>query len=368
MQNIKDINIFLPSFGGGGAEHVVLRLIDGFIARGFNINLILATKHGRLRDRIPSKVNVIDLNCRATFYSLFALAKYMRINNPKILLSHINRANIVAILAKLISRAKTDVYIVEHNSIKYSINNYKLYQRLLLYISYRILYPKAAKIVHVSKYAASELEELFKWKKGSVEVVYNPVINEDLIKYYKAKPEHFFFKNNNVPIIISVGRFSEPKDFITVIDAFALVLKEINSLLIILGEGHQRLSIERRIHEHKINEYVSLTGYVENPLSYMNNASLLVLSSKWEALPTVLIEALACGCPVVSTDCPSGPAEILENGKYGTLVPVQDSHSLSDAIIKILSDPPEKKILMNRAMDFSVFKSVDKYIEIMNLK
>jgi glycosyltransferase involved in cell wall biosynthesis len=369
VEQIKEIDIFMPSLGGGGAEKIVIKLMEGLLDEGIGIKLILATKSGVLRDEIPEGIQIIDLNHSKTVFSLFSLTSYLRCNRPRILLSHLHRANRIAILANILTGRKTKVFIVEHNTISVVLKQCSSINRILLKFTYKYLYPKSDMIIHVSKAAANDLERLFGWKSGTVKVAYNPVIRgSSFSSESKVKPPHPWMGSNQCPVILGVGRLTRQKNFLLLIEAFAKLREIIDCRLIILGEGEDRDMLKSRILELRIADYVDMPGFVRNSLDYMTYASVFVLSSEWEALPTVLIEALASGCPVVSTDCPSGPLEILENGKFGILVQLNDPEKLAESIKNILVDPPERNNLKKRGMEFSIKNATTKYIELFESK
>lgn len=357
----------MPSLGGGGAERNTIRRINGFLERNIEVTLLLATPYGNLHSEIPESVRVVHFNCKKTIYSIHKLTKYLKKNKPKNLLSHLDRANRIAILAGVLAGGTTRVHIVEHNTMSVASKNYSPINKILLKLSYRYLYPKAENIIHVSKAAAKDLEEVLGNGKQKVKYIYNPIVDNNMINKEMPEAPHKWFSDNGDPVILAVGRLSAQKDYLTLLKSFSLVRQKLNARLIILGEGEQRRTLESEIRKNHLEGEVDLVGFVNNPLDYMRHADLFVLSSRWEALPTVLVEAMACGCPVVSTDCPSGPKEILDKGKYGDLVPVGDPTRLAQAIIKNLRKPKDSKNIKNRAMMFSVENSVDKYISVLGL-
>jgi glycosyltransferase involved in cell wall biosynthesis len=363
-----DITIFMPSLYVGGAEMVVIRLLEGLIARGIKVELVLATKYGDLRKSIPESVNIIDLNCSRTIYSVWKLAIYLKKKKPAKLLSHLQRANRIAVLAKLISGTKTELYLVTHTTVSTAKKSSSFINKVLSYITYKILYKHATKLIHVSKGAARDLEKELRMKARSITVIYNPIVTQIMLNEMTDTPvPHPWFEDKNKPVIISAGGLRRVKGFDILIDAFYHLQMKLNSRLIILGDGILRNEIEFKISSLNLNNKVYLPGYVDNVFDYMKHASVFVLSSHREALPTVLVEALACGCSVVSTDCPNGPAEILENGKYGYLVPVNNPIELSNAIVKAINNPIPKNKCRNRAKEFTVDKSTDRYIEELNI-
>ena len=204
------------------------------------------------------------------------------------------------------------------------------------------------------------------FEPGKVRVVYNPVVDRELIAKAKSSLDNPWFEPGNPPVFLAVGRLTEQKDFLTLIKAFAMLRKQRLARLIILGEGECRSELEAMIKTLEISEDVCLPGFVQNPYAYMSHASAFVLSSRHEGLPTVLIEAMACGCPVVSTDCPSGPKEILESGKYGSLVAIGNSVALADAMIQTLEVPVSRDVLVERGMYFSNERAVSEYLKLLH--
>jgi glycosyltransferase involved in cell wall biosynthesis len=368
IEKDDELTIFMPSLNIGGAEIVVIRLIEGLSVRGVRINLILATKSGELRQYIPEEINIIDFSCSRTVYSLYKLVKYLKKNKPKKLLSHLHRANRIVVLANILSGMKSELYLVNHSTLSSVLDSLPIYKKLLKIASYKILYRYATKIIHVSEGAARDFEKELKMKEGSVKVIYNPIVTDNMINSYNSTiVPHIWFKNKNIPVILSAGGFRKVKGYDVLIEAFYLLQKRVEAKLILLGDGDLRQELENKVRLLKLTQKVYMPGYVNNVYDYMKHAPVFVLSSRREALPTVLVEAMACGCSIVSTDCPNGPAEILENGKYGYLVPVNDPNALSDAIEYVLNTPYSSSELIKRANDFSVKKSIDKYLTELNI-
>jgi glycosyltransferase involved in cell wall biosynthesis len=220
-------------------------------------------------------------------------------------------------------------------------------------------------IVTVSNGIKDDLSRLSPRAGGKAQTIYNPVVDSDLVEKAKQPVSHPWLDDEDIPVILGVGRLTHEKNFDLLIRAFATVATARNVRLVLLGEGKHQEKLERLIHALGVEGRVDIHGFVGNPYPYMASASMLVLSSIFEGLPTVLIEALACGCPVVSTDCPSGPREILEGGKWGALVPVNDQEALAASIRKTLDVPHNPERLQHRAWDFSVERSVDHYLSLL---
>jgi glycosyltransferase involved in cell wall biosynthesis len=256
---------------------------------------------------------------------------------PVALLSHMNHTNVAAILARELARSKARLVVVEHDTL--SAAKSELRRSQLLPTAMKWLYPRADSIVGVSKGVSEDLDRELGFQPGTVKTVYNPVVNPDTIDKAKMPVAHPWFQAGSPPVFLAVGRLTPQKDFSNLIQAFGILRKQKDARLMILGEGELRGALEAEIESLGIGEDISLPGFVQNPYAYMSNSTAFVLSSQWEGLPTVLIEAMACGCAVVATDCPSGPDEILAGGKYGLLVPTENAQALADAMIKTLDSP-----------------------------
>ncbi|MBS3933355.1 MAG: glycosyltransferase [Truepera sp.] len=330
----------MPSLSGGGAERVMLNLARGILQHGLAVDLVLAKVEGPYLQQLPTGVNIIDLASKRTLASIPRLASYLRQRQPQALLSALNHANMAALAAKKLSRTSTRVVVSEHNELfpgKLMDKEGMVFQRLM-----RHTYTWADGIVAVSEGVADSLARVCNIPRHRIMVIYNPVIGEELHKRAREPLRHPWFAPGEPPVILGIGRLHQQKDFGNLIRAFALLRRERRAKLIILGEGDERPALERLMLELSLTEDISLPGFVDNPYTYLAHSAAFVLSSAWEGLPTVLIEALAVGTPVVSTDCPSGPREILQNGKFGHLVPIRDSAALATAMAETLVGPAPK--------------------------
>jgi glycosyltransferase involved in cell wall biosynthesis len=412
-----DIAIFIHRMVGGGAEKAAVNLLRGFVKRNLKVDLVLLWREGVFLNHIPSQVRVIsldaptnlypyrwhhllkflckrqlssfDLDCllkvnavlaKISFYFLgkssmypmwintmtFHLANYLRKNRPHALLAILPDPNIIALKAKQFANISFCLIINEQTipSIDLQFNP----RRQFIEQRMRILYPKADRIVAVSQGVADDLISLLNLPHEKVTVIYNPVVTPELFEQAKQPANHPWFEQNRLPVILAVGRLTKAKDYPTLFRAFSLVRQIRPAKLLILGEGEERANLERLAIELGIQNDVSMPGFVDNPFAFMAKASVFVLSSAWEGLPTVLIEALACGCPVVATDCRSGPREILGNGRYGRLVPVGDHEALAKAILETLDNPDfpaTKEERIQRALEFSLDAAVEKYLQVL---
>ena len=359
----KKIAFFLPSLAGGGAERVAVNLIQGMVQRDISLDLVVADAEGPYLKLVPNEVRLINLASGRIIKAILPLARYLQENRPIALLSHMNHANVVAVLARDLAGTKTKLVLVEHNTL--SVEKPKLFRSKVVPILMKLLYPRADHIVGVSQGVAEDLDFQMGFKKGKVSVIYNPVVNNQLFEKAKEPLDHPWFQKCASPVFLAVGRLTKQKDFLTLIKAFAVLREKRDARLIILGEGESRSELEELIKTLKIDKDVSLPGFAQNPYAYMFKASAFVLSSRWEGLPTVLIEAMACGCPIISTDCPSGPREILESGEYGSLVAVENVAEMADAMLRTLDIPTKRELLVERGMYFSNERATSEYLKLL---
>lgn len=362
--SMKRIAFFIPALYGGGAERVTVNLLKGMAGKNISLDLVVSNAEGPYIKQVPKYVRIVDLQAGRVIKSILPLSNYLQKYKPHALVSHLSHANVIAISAVKLARINTKLVVVEHDPV--SKTKFKLLRSNFIPPLMRILYPLADVVVAVSQGLANDLNKQFYLKDDKIKVIYNPVVDAELIQKSQAPVENNCFNVKNCPVFLAVGRLTLQKDFITLIKAFSILRKSRQARLIILGEGEDRAELELLAVKLGVAKDVLLPGFVQNPYAYMSNATAFVLSSQWEALPTVLIEAMACGCPVIATDCPFGPREILENGKYGYLVPTADAQALSTAMLKVLDNPINREKLVCRTQDFSVERSVSEYLQVLN--
>jgi len=361
------VALFLPSLRGGGAEKVMVNLARGFVERGLQVDLVLAKAEGPYLSQVPPEVRVVDLGARRVLYSLPGLVRYLRQERPQAMLSTLSHANIITLWAKKLARVSTRLVVREANTISMETTNVPTLKGKLMPHLIRIFYPWADTIVANSRGVAEDLMKLTGLSPDNIKVIYNPVVTPELFVKAEEPLDHPWFGPGEPPVILGVGRLTKQKDFPTLIRAFALVRKERPARLMILGEGEERPNLEALVRELGLEEDVALPGFVENPYKYMKRAAVFVLSSRWEGLPTVLIEAMALGTPVVATDCPSGPAEILEGGKWGRLVPVGDINALSESILAALEGAHPTKGVGSSLSTFTLESVIEQYLVVLGL-
>nr|WP_315863208.1 MULTISPECIES: glycosyltransferase [unclassified Thermosynechococcus] len=363
------IAIFLPSLAGGGAERVMVTLANGFAARGYAVDLVLASAVGPYLKDVAPAVRVVDLRAGRVIKALWPLVRYLRRERPHAMLSAMNHANVVAILARRLAAARTRLVVSERTTISVEVARARGLAARAVYALVPRLYPKADGIVAVSRDAARDLERFARLPSGTVRAIYNPFDLERIAQLAQEPVPHPWLQPGQVPVVVAIGRLTEEKNFTALLQAFAQLRARKEARLLILGEGELREELEQLSHALGLGpDALQMPGFVANPFAYLARAALFVLSSRWEGLPGVLIEAMACGTPVVSTDCPSGPREILEDGRWGRLVPVGDVAALARAMEEVLSTPKDRlPDVRQRARDFDQARAIDAYLEAMNL-
>ncbi|WP_396621468.1 glycosyltransferase [Marinobacter sp. W-8] len=357
--------IFLPSVSGGGAERVMVILANRFAEQGFKVDLVLAQAEGAYLSQVSAMVNVVDLGVPRVLQSIPKLARYLRSSRPDAMLSALAHANVAAIIARRLSGIKVRLVVSERANLSVSASNAGTLRAKFMKRFVAMAYPFADHVITVSKGVEQDLVTGLGLSSQKVSTVYNPVVDQELLEKSRLPVEDDWFKRDqSVPVVLGVGRLSPQKDFTTLLKAFSRVRAERLVRLVILGEGPLHSELENLATELGIQGDVRLAGFKDNPFPYMRHCSVFVLSSAWEGLPGALIQAMACGAPVVSTDCPDGPAEILENGRWGSLVPIGDVGAMAEAINSALaaSDQPD---VSRRAMDFTVDQAVTNYLDIL---
>lgn len=356
--------IYLPDLSGGGAERLHLRLLPAFRVAGLDVTFLLDREKGELLEPVRELgAKIVSLGADRQIKALPRLVSFLKAHKPDVLIANMEHMNVMAVLAKKLARVKTRIVVTQHNAFSEQIKR-PSWQFRALPALYKLALPFADHIVAVSAGVADDLSSAIGMDRSRIEVIYNGVVTEDFEKRSLATPDHPFFSQNQ-PVILGMGRFVAQKDFATLIQAFGTVSKHNEEArLLILGEGPLRSDLEAQVRQLGLESRVSLPGFSEHALGYLKKANLFVLSSRFEGFGNVVAEALACGTPVVSTDCPHGPAEILDNGRYGTLVPVADPAALATAISAALSAPVDNEALQQRGAVFSVLNCASQYMKL----
>ncbi len=349
------VTLFVGNLAGGGAERVFVSLANEMAGRGVEVDMLLAQASGPFLSQLSPSVNVVNLGVPRAIFSLPAVARYLRKSQPSALICCLPVTSMIGIIAQKLSRIQCRVIATEHGFASRPQNSIK--HRALLALM-RQIYGHADGVVAVSEGVAKDLARKLNLPDKSITTIYNPVVSQEMIDRGSDELRWDFHE----PVIISVGRLTEAKDYPTLLKAFAHFRKQRKSTLVILGEGELREDLEALAKSLGVWQDVHMPGFVDNPYSWMKKADLFAMSSKWEGLPTVLIEALALGVPIVSTDCPSGPREILEQGRWGRLVPIGDDAAMAKAWVDVLNSARVPST--ERAKDFSVELAATRYLAI----
>lgn len=354
------IALFVPTLDGGGAERIMVILANYFVRSGYTVDLILVRAQGPYLSLIRDDVNVIDLQTSGVVTAIPKLVAYLRRERPLAMLSTLDHANLAALIAAKIARARTRSVIRLPTTLSIASDHASGLNNKMKFWLLKWLYPLADHIIGISRGCAEDAIKFATLPPDRVTFIYNPI---DIDKVFGQLEEAYDIPQ--VPVILSVSRLGPEKNLETLIRAFSIIYTQRPAHLIMLGEGSQRQALTDLAATLGLENAVSMPGFVDNPYAYMAKADVFVLSSIREGFGNVLIEALACGCPIVSTDCPSGPAEILNGGEFGKLVPVGDVEAMAAAINAVLDDPPDPEYLRGRAADFSIEKIGEQYLEVL---
>jgi len=362
----RSVSIFLPALYGGGAEHTMLVLAREFAEQGYDVELVVAWSAGEFEDRVPAGVGYEVLGSPKLpgfelLGCLWDLKAYFQRREPDGVLSALTRTNIVSLWAGRLAAVDASFVVSERNHLSSHLEHADVKERWALPRLVEWTYPSADGIVGISDGVADDLAATANLPRDSIDVVYNPARPTDSQLNTIEPVDHPWFEAAE-PVVLGVGSLTRQKDFPTLIRAVDEIQSERDCRLLILGEGQRRDELESLISDLGMTATVELPGFVDTPLAYMARADVFALSSTWEGFGNVVVEALACGCPVVSTDCPSGPGEILDGGTYGPLVPVGDHEALATAILDTLETPPNSETLRRRAAEFSPERSANGYL------
>jgi len=403
----RRVALFLNALAGGGAERNLLALGRGLCARGYTVEFVLAERRGPLLAELPPDLACIELGVGGWFASARALARlptwpekrgwdpregrgtatrlaplrwgrrnalsrsllplvdYLRGTRPSVLVTTLPKNALVALWARHLARVPCRVVVREANTFSREAAKGTPRKAALLTDLARQWYPRADAVVAVSRGVEADVIAALNLTRERVSTIYNAVNPEEIAARATQPVDDPWFAADAPPVLISVGRLSLQKDHATLLRAFAQLRRERNARLLLVGEGSQRPRLEELARELGIESELRMPGFVANPHALVSRAAAFVLSSAWEGFPNVLVEALACGCPTISTDCPHGPAEILAGGEYGALCPPGDAEALARVLAKTLDAPPRRERLQRRARDFAPERTLRAYLEVM---
>ena len=357
----RKIIIFMYSLQGGGAQRTIVNIINNLNREKFKPILVLGTtKNNDYIDFIDKNITIKYLNRTRLRYCLFDLVKIIREEKPSLLFTTLIDNNIVLSFAKLISLKKIPLIVREANNRTESGKVSKI-NKFITYLTYNYI---ADKVIALSIGVKADLVNNFRIKKDNIEVIYNPVEVDKIKLFSNEKIDDFKF-NDNEKIIIAVGRLVEQKDYPTLLKAFSIIIKSVKAKLIILVKGPLEKELKELCVRLNISNKVIFLGFKRNPYKYIKKADIFVISSKWEGFGHVIVESMVCGTPVISTNCKSGPLEIIGDNKYGILIPVGNSEVLAREIINLLKNDKKRNNLskkgIKRAKHFDVSTIVKQY-------
>jgi glycosyltransferase involved in cell wall biosynthesis len=362
------VAVFVSFSGRGGVEKMVVNLLRGFIAEGVDVDLVLAREAGPHGAGIPRGVNVVRLGSGHTYTALPALVRYLRRARPDALLAAKDRAAKVAIVARRLAGVDTKIVLRIGTTVSAALAGRGRLRRWAWTASMRLFYPGADLVVAVSRGVADDVAAITGLPPGRLRVIANPVVDPALADRGRVVPAHPWFAGDGPPVVLGAGRLTRQKDFPTLIRAFAAVRRTRPARLVILGEGRTRGECQALAADLGAAGDVDLPGFVDDPVPFMGHAAVFVLSSLWEGSPNVLTEALALGTPVVATDCPSGPREILAGGEVAPLVAPGDHEAMARAILDVLDRPPPPERLRAAAKGYSIQESSRAYLDALGVE
>jgi len=362
----KTIALFSPSLELGGAERMLVVLANELSRRLKKTYLLLADASGPLISDVASQVEVIDLNKRGVLGAALPLANFLMKNKIDLLFSAQSHANIVALVARIFARISLPVAISERTTMSMHFSLEPGIKNRIIPMLARLLYHRADAVVCISQGVADDIVSVTNISQNQVYRIYNPALpaKSELERKICEPLAHPWFLPEAPPVLLAVGRLTAAKDYPTLLKAFAKLRQKMDVNLLILGDGEKRSELEKLIDRLCLRNNVQMPGFSDNPYAYMTRCSCFVLSSAWEGFSNVLVEALACGAPIVATNCKFGPAEILENGRYGSLVPVGDVSAMAEAIGASLGSEKMHLALRQRANAFSQENIIHQYLNL----
>ncbi len=367
MSAKKKILFVRAALGQGGADRVAVHLIKCLLERGFGVKLLLMKKEGEFLSAVPQEAIIHVGNVKSLWYFIIPLWKVLKKEKPDVVFSLDGGVNALLGIISIFYFGPSKIVVSERSVLIPSGKNPLKYFILALikFLTYRYV----DKITAVSEGLKNDLISKLMLPKQKINVVFSPLVDEDLLVKSSEPVNHpWFGYPRKVPVIVHAGRFVHQKNHASLIRAFARASAVVDCRLFLLGDGPLKESCKKLVVELNIEEKVCFGGFDINPYKYFSRCDLFVLSSRNEGMPGVLIQALACGAPVVSTYCPFGPSEILgSEGEYGILVPVDDVTALANAMVKVLTDSDLRGKLKSNAplavKKFSYRQAVDSYVD-----
>lgn len=361
-EKIGQVVLLVGSLQMGGSERMMIQAAN-HLSVNCPVTLLTLTPGETLKGEIRKQVRVIQLNKNRTSFALFPLIAFLRKEKPAALFSTQIHINLMAMLARLFAQVKTKVILIEPTPTGAHFNTFKSRSSLINKQLVRFLYPKADAIIAVSNPVKEDLLKNSFGRLEQIHVIFNPIVNDNLKEGMNKEVSDAYF-DTGLPVIIGLGRLAPVKNFALLIRAFAILVKRMDCRLLIIGEGTERKELSMLINESGLNDKAKLTGNMLNPYPYLKRAAVCVVTSFYEGGPAVLVEAMACGTQAVSVDCPGGVRDVLEDGKSGKIVPVNDPKALADAIEEVIRHPLAADKLWESAMRYDAVKVTTEYLEL----
>ena len=359
----------LVSFSGqGGVERMIANLCESLVDAPIDLDVLLIKARGPYVDRLPESAKIIPLRARHSLTSVWEVARYLNRQRPDALLAIKHRGILAALRARQLARTDTPIWGRLGTTVSAALANKSAWRRQHWYRAMRKHYPKLEKLIAVSQGVADDVLDITGMSESRVAVLRNPTITPEMLAAATEPVEHLWLSvDSTVPVIMGVGRLTEQKDFATLIAAFAKVRSQREARLLILGDGELRSKLIAQATTLGVDKHVALPGFQSNPWAWMSKASVFALSSRWEGSPNTLTEAMALGVPVVSTDCPSGPRELLDSGRIAPLVKMGDVNVLASALLSVLAEPPRSEVLSEAVSAYHRDVSATAYLQTLGL-
>lgn len=346
---------------------MIANLSTAIVDEGVDVDLLLIKYRGPHVAALPARARHIPLRTQHTATSVFEVARYLRRERPDALLAVKHRAIIAALRARKLARTQTPIGGRLGTTVSAALAGGSRIRKRNWYGAMRRFYPQLQAIIAVSEGVADDIRHVTGLDLPALRVIRNPVVTRSLFEHAQAPVDHPFFSPDSPPVILGAGRLTRQKDFSTLLKAFAMVSQKRDLRLVILGEGGDRETLLGEARELGIEQKLALPGFRDNPWCWMRQASVFVLSSRWEGSPNSLTEALALGVPVVSTDCPSGPRELLRGGQVAPLVPMGDASAMARGIETMLDAPPAPDSLQAAVSEYHAATSAAAYLRALGI-
>lgn len=359
----------MADLGTGGIGKMRVHLTRELVDRGLRVDLVLGRARGPYLAKVDPRVRIVRLGSSHAILGLPALVRYFRSASPEVVICEKLRVNLAAHRAKALARRTPEIFASIHGVLSHKLEgeNLSSAKQASKIRDIQKTYPRNAGFIAVSTGIAEDLVTRFSVPREKVHVVYNPVVTDEIIARAADPVDHPWIATKNIPVVIGVGRLEPQKDFSLLVRAIHALQRRWPCRLLILGEGNERSALEALITELGLADQVQLLGYVENPYAYIARADVFVLSSRWEGFGNVIVEALALGTPVVSTDCLAGPREILQGGLFGLLVPIGDAAAMAEAIARTVAAPIDRVRLIEEGRKYTPKACANGYVHALGL-